>query len=741
MLIALAFWWPLPARLATSTIAQPFGDPLLNTWTLAWDADRIGHGFAGFWTGLFFYPYADTVAYSEHLIGVALFTAPVQWLTANPVLAVNLAIIGSTALAGLGMFLLARELTGRVDAAFVAGLAFACSPYRVPEASHLQVLMSGWMPLTLYGLHRFLATGATRSLVLFAGAFLLQAYSNGYFLYFTAVPVTVVTVHGLWRRRDRMLQLTERLAAAALAIITGLAPIAWVYVRVRREQGLTRLPEDMLRYSPPLEAYAHVSARVGAWAGLLPTGPHEQELFPGLLIVLLALAAVCVAARRARPMSDDSHWQAHRRTWARLYLLILVLAVALSLGPRPTAFGWHLPFPGPYAWLTAAMPGMNGLRVPARMATLVYLALAVLGAIGFAAMTAPLRRGSRQSATLVAAVAIACEGYGGPLPVEAFPTPDMKADEPAYEWLRAQPRGPMLELPVGDTQVATRHLFRTLVHGNRIVNGYSGYGSALQDFVGGPPFTELPRIDDALRMTRVLGLRWIVVHPALYRDPAAGAAVAAAIRESVAHVARVVPFAGAVVFELRPLAPPPPVSAQPAWRELPSSAFSASASHNADSLWRAFDGNRATRWFTGERQQGHEWIALRLPAPVDVARVRLEMDRRSYCDYPRGLVVEASEDAITWQPLFDGESAGTWAQHRARAARAGHRPSVLAERHARVAAAHHGRDTPLVLVDSRTPRVETVVRFTATAASGRHAAGSARRPAPVRRPGWSRRAR
>jgi hypothetical protein len=651
--VAVAFWWPLPAHAGTAAIAQPFGDPILNAWTLAWDADRMLHGFARFWTGLFFYPYADTVAYSEHLLGIAVFTAPVQWLTGNPLLALNVAMIGSTALAGFGLFLLARELTDRPDAAFAAGVAFACSPYRVPEASHLQVLMSGWMPVTLYGLHRFLATGSARALMLFTGAFLLQAFSNGYFLYFTAVPVTVVALHGLWRRRDAATRLVPRLTAAVLAILAGLAPVAWAYLRVRREQGLKRLPGDMLLYSPPLEAYAHVSARVRVWAGLLPAGPHEQELFPGLLIALLALVAVWLAARREARESDPSQIHAHLRTWARLYLFVLVLALVLSLGPRPKAFGLQVPFQGPYAWLTASIPGMNGLRVPARLATVVYLALAVLGAIGFAALTAPLGSRSRRWAMLLAAIVIACEGYGGPLRLEAFPTRDMAVDRPAYEWLRSQPRGPMLELPVGDTQMAARHLYRTLVHGNRIVNGYSGYGSALQNFVGGPPFLELPRMDDALRMARALGLRWIVVHPPLYRDPAAGAAIAAAIGESVTHVARVAPFEGAVVFELRPLDPPPsPID--DAWRELTPDSFTADASHNPGTLWRAFDGNRATRWFTGERQQRREWIALRFPAPIDVARVRLEMGRRSNADYPRGLLVEASDDGLAWRALFDG---------------------------------------------------------------------------------------
>jgi len=131
------------------------------------------HGFTGFWTGLFFYPYPDTVAYSEHLLGIAVFTAPAQWLTGNPIVALNLAMVASTALAGVGMFLLARDLTGRADAAVVAGVAFACTPYRLPLASHLQVLVSGWMPVALYGLH---LAGAWRWI--YVAATVLALYLN-----------------------------------------------------------------------------------------------------------------------------------------------------------------------------------------------------------------------------------------------------------------------------------------------------------------------------------------------------------------------------------------------------------------------------------------------------------------------------------------------------------------------------------------------------------------------------------
>jgi hypothetical protein len=650
--LAVAFWWPLPAAPATTTTADLFGDPLLNAWTLAWGADRLPHGLNGFWTGLYFFPYPDTVAYSEHLLGITIFTAPLQWLSGNPILAYNAASIATTALAGFGAWLLARELTGRADAAVLAGVAFACSPYRVPHIYHLQVLMSGWMPLGLWGLHRFLSTGSRRALGAFAACYVLQACSNGYFLYFMAVPATIVAVHGLWHRRAARARTAASLAVAAAVILAALAPVASGYLRVRRDQGLRRSFGDIVQFSPDLMGYAHVNERLLFWGRVLSHGPYEREVFPGLMVTALAVTALGIGVRRRAPGALGSSVSPERSI--PLYTVVLVAALILSLGPIPRVGGHTLPFPGPYAWLLPLVPGLDGLRVPARLAVVVHLALAVLGTCGLGLLTAGMRHTWRRALVTGCVCVVIAEGYPGLVAVERFPTSDMVAERPAYEWLRKQRGGAALELPVGTTPTAARYVYNTLLHGHRIVNGYSGYGSALQDFVGGPPFTEVARFDDALRMARALGLRWIVVHPSLYNVPASGEAIILALRAATTHVARVMTFDAAAVVELKPTAPPPLLSIDPMWRELHAGAFTASASHNVGAIGRAFDGDRGTRWLTGERQQGREWIELRFGGSLNVARVRLEMDRRSQADYPRGLIIEGSDDGGAWHTLFEG---------------------------------------------------------------------------------------
>src|SRR5262249_17688250 len=134
---------------------------------------------------------------SEHLAGIGLVTTPLQWLHVSALAAYNIAFILSFALSGAFTFFLVRRLVpsshppiGRDLGGLAAGLADGFGPYRAGQFSHLQVLTSQWMPLALLAMHGFLETGDRRWLAVFAGAWLVQALSNGYYLLF--FPVLIV---------------------------------------------------------------------------------------------------------------------------------------------------------------------------------------------------------------------------------------------------------------------------------------------------------------------------------------------------------------------------------------------------------------------------------------------------------------------------------------------------------------------------------------------------------------------
>jgi hypothetical protein len=636
LVVGLVIVWPAPLHLFTHLQGDTFGDPLLNAWILGWDADRLRHGLQGLWQAPLFYPAPDTLAWSEHLLGIAVFTAPIYWLSENIVVTYNVAIIGSVVLAGMGVHLLAGELTGRRDAAWVAGLIFACLPYRVAQVGHLQMLYAGWMPLALLGLHRYFRTGSWRPLAGFVAAYVLTALSNGYYFFFLAVPVVIIAGWRLARQvytRDHAAKTAGHLALAALAIVVALAPIIIPYLRVRQAQGFHRTVGEMAHYSATPAAYGSIAHTLRLWKGWLPVGKPEAALFPGLTLAVLAAIGL------------GAGW---RRQEVQLYAAVALTAFLLTFGPRPDLGFGRLPT-GPYDWLLSA-PGLNGLRVPARFAMVVYLGLAILAAFGAAWVLERVRPRIAIALLVLASITAVGEGLSS-LGVAPFPTPGMRDERAAYEWLRSQRHGPMLELPVGRTREGVRYLTGTLVHGNRIVNGYSGYGWALQSLFGGPPSGELNYAGELLRAARAVGLRYLLVHRHLYGDKVFGAKLARALADDREQVDRVQEFGATSVLILRPASAPltrvidPPITLNGCGFE---------ASDNAGAVRRATDGDVGSRWLTGRPQRGTEWFVVRCPSTLVLTGIELLVDRRSYSDYPRRLAIDVSSDGVSFEPLWEG---------------------------------------------------------------------------------------
>ena len=636
---------------ATHAIPGELRDPLLNTWILAWDADRLRHGLAGLWSAPILYPYQSTLAFSEHLLGIAVFAAPLEWITGNPMLAYNTVFFASFVFAGLSMFLLARELSGRTDAAVVAAAIFAFYPYRMAQVSHLQLLVNGWMPLSLLGLHRYFATGSRSALAGAAVAYAFLAMSNGYYLFFFGFVVLLIMAWGVWRAdrvtRPRMIR---DLAVAAVMAGAAYAPIAREYVAVRHQYDLSRDPAEIGSFAADVGSYltmpdeirAHL--RFGLPSYPKPAGPEERHdgmLFPGF--VMLTLAAVAILRR------DSRHWPI-----TRVYGGIGVVALVLSLGPEPTVWGHRVLASGPYAWLDTLVPVLDALRVPARFASIVYLALTVLAAIGAASIL-----GDRQASTAVAVTAslivlVCFEGYGA-IPLAEVGPHGRTRDYGLYEWLRDQPAGAVMELPIGRLDGNYRafvYQYNTLVHRHPIVNGWTGYSTELQQFLGSDasPFRDPDRIGDALDLLRGLGVRYVLIHPDDFEPRENAAPILGAL---VAHASQGIAmrrFGPAIAFTL-PAAPPPPIV--PPLNTVDRHSVHVTASHSSDRIPLLFDGNIDSRWTTGSPQDGSEWIALRFDRTVDVRRLRFAVQPRNFRDYPRVLAIDAMDGAGP-VPLFRG---------------------------------------------------------------------------------------
>ena len=640
---ALLATYPL-LRHPTHTIAGGLADPIILTTVLAWDADRLLHGLHGLWDLPILYPRHWTLAYSEHMLGVAIFTAPIQWMFGNAVLTYNVAYIGSYVMAGFGMFLLTRALWGRVDAAVLAGLAYALTPYRLAQSDHLQVLMNGWMPIGLLGLHRYFASGSRRWLLVFAAAYLLTGLSNGYYLYFFLLPIVVVVGVELLRPRLPRRRILGDLSVAGAGIAAALAPIVFVYFRLQQEMRFTRDPNLLPGYGARLADYFRVAAGTWNWGGLIADGNGERQLFHGFAVMVFAVVGLCTATTRGGHEGSVGSW----RRAAIAYGLIVALAVWLSMGPGP----WR-----PYGLLFRFVPGFNGMRVPARLASVVILGLAVLAGAGVAWLCDRLpRRRAALTAVAIGAV-IVFEGQHGIAVREVPGWRDNNWDRVAYTWLRNSPPGAALELDITGMDYIRRPttLFQlhALEHRHPIVNGYSGWSSQLQELLGArrSPLHEPGHVSEVVRGLRRAGVRYVLLHEAMFVEPEMARRIVAELQAAGDQIAEAHEWPGTWAWRLKDIDPRPPPP--PGLVLLDPKAFEMRASHEQSRLPLIFDGNVDTRWLTGERQAGTEWIEVRLPRMAHLRRLEIVGGGRSVMDYPQRLRIDSTDPAGFSQLLFD----------------------------------------------------------------------------------------
>ena len=638
-------------RNISAALPGDLGDPLLNTWILAWDADRFLHGLDGFWDAPMFFPYPSSLAYSEHLLGVAIFTAPLQWLTDNPVLVYNLVYLASFVLAGTGMYLLTTSITGSRLAGMIGGMAFAFLPYRADQASHLQVLLYGWMPVGLWGLHRYFYSGQRKMLIVFALAFVLQGFSNGYFFYFfAAIVVIVACVEVIYRVRQRPIMLVD-LTCTALLMGAMVAPIAIAYLDVRTDMSLVRTRSEMVMFSADTTSYLHASPDLSLWGNTLQGGGLETKLFPGFgLLTLAALGLIT-------PFAFKTASKTNLKRLAATYGTVAAVSFVISLGPEPSFDGILLTTTGPYDWLLSVVPGFDGLRVPARSAIAVFLGLAVLASIAMRCLVDRLSRRAAIAVTLVIMTVIAAEGYHTRRMVPFHPD-GPEAERATTEWLRQLPPGPAIVLPFYErtdhVPNTMRSVYATLQHGHPLVNGFSGFSTPLvRYFEDSTKLRDYRQYNDVLNGLRAVGVRYVVIHGHRFRNAEEVSILVTAIQNEVEHLENSWFFGTNWIFELKPSDESYELP-QNTGSRINKSAFHASASHDQRRLERAFDGDYRTRWTSDSAQAGNESIELRFDQPTDVSHVRLWLRRTDFNDYPRQLLIETTEDGEHWEELYQG---------------------------------------------------------------------------------------
>jgi hypothetical protein len=576
--LVAVYTWPLasdPARLLPNNV-----DPRLFSWVMLTAFGNLVSRPELLFHGNAFYPVGNTLSLAEPLLVPSMVAGPIFEVTGNPVFAYNVTLVLFWALSGWAMYAVAWAVTRHHGAAFVAAVVFTFAPYRMDHYKEFQMELAFGIPLAVYALMRFLETQRASFLGLLLAVFWIQAASVWYYaiiLGFGLVAVALQFVALRWSGwRARMV-----VAGAGGAAALGLAlwPVARPYFQTRQELGYQRGLVDAVPRSADVLSYVEARAnwlyerftverdweaslflgvaglglaalgvlwtRVGrddgrgwperwlaraVWAtlalallalgvrGRLPLGDASVALsFTGIGVALLTVILARHVAEGGRRWRAG--WRERRlseRDWVGVLLGLAAFAFLLSLGPV-VSVGDEEVGPGLYAWLWAYVLPLQAIRGPTRIGILYVFAGALLAGLGVRWLQAHVPTAMRRVAVPALAGVLLLESAWMPLPYETVDS----VSRPVDEVLRREPPGSVvLEWPTNVQDTDADAMFRSLAHGQRVVNGLSGFVPGLiREISGhlttpGSPFP-VPEAQTALR--RIYPLRYLVVR---LNDPA-----------------------------------------------------------------------------------------------------------------------------------------------------------------------------------------------------------------------------
>jgi len=547
LILAIGLTWPLATQLDTAVADH--GDPLLNAWIIDWNCHALTHEPLHLFDAPIFHPAKFPLAFSEHMTGVALLVLPFHVAGLGAVAVYNIAILLSFALAGYGAFVLARVVTEDTLASLIAGVFFAFVSFKFDHLSHVQIIASGWIPLTLAALLRYARTRSVRHAAFFAIAFVMNGLTNIYWLMFVsfAVLVTILFLRVLDRR------LIVALVVSGLVLLPFLIP----YQVVSKTYRMSRTSGESLGGSATWSDWvtASPSSLLYGWR----EGHQERHLFPGVLAIalfvfaawstwggfsnppggsedpphvwLLALAIVCAIAGCLL-----ARW--HKSDVA--FMLAVVFAIA--------AFPWreHVVHPERWVasiWIAIGFIGSFGehsflhsflfrviepfraTRTPARWAIIAYCGLAIWMAIG--ASKLPRLRVALLALSIIEVI----PRFTWQHVPSQFP--------PVYAWLAKTRPACAIELPIGWNETEAGYVLASTTHRVPIMNGVSGFDPPLHETLSKHAY-------DAAMLDLIAqnGATVVIVHPA------------AAERAKAWNLKELARFAdGDVVYAITPRAP------------------------------------------------------------------------------------------------------------------------------------------------------------------------------------------
>ena len=464
-ILTLVYSYPIVFHLSDHVIAT---EKNTDIWQFIWNQfvfrEQVLHGKDPYFTDYFFHPVGTSLLFHSYTEFNSFF-AVLLYPFLNDITIHNLLRLLSTFLTGVGMYLLAREVTRNSIASLFAAIAFAFCPFRMLRPfGHINFESTQWLPFALWAFIRMADTKRTLYALLTGLFFALAYYCDQYYVIFLALSFLLILAYGIWRFSEWR---TYRLAI--LLLLAGAFALLFLFpVTVRF------FHEEEVKEADTEGANLRLSRLISASGGdyFRPANAALQNLFHVAKFQRTEERMALTPGWTVLALASVGLWFSFKNRERRINLWVPVALgfFLLSLGPYLTIRGFSsdpagqrilLPF-----YLMSKIPYANNARIATRFAVMVSLALALPAAYAVSLILTKLKGRSGGILALILFALLVLESIAIPVPMIAF-------DPPAvfYKLGKIQAEEVMISVPFDFDAFSSHNLLYQIIHKRKVLNG------------------------------------------------------------------------------------------------------------------------------------------------------------------------------------------------------------------------------------------------------------------------------
>lgn len=381
---------------------NPGGDAMFNAWAIARNQHCILlQNCEDYTDANIYYPNKDTMLYSESELSAGVVTLPLKFINDNPIFSYNILTIISFALAGIGMYLLAKYLSrGNEFVAVVSGLIFEFAPFKIAAIYHLQNLSIFCLPFAVLFILKYIDSPRRKYLFGLFVSLLYVFYASWYQMVFVLAALAII-IPGFYVFKLASRKIIFTISSIIIAAVVATLPLAIEYVRFSKENGAPFSVTQQIVYSSSLSDYLipHSTTLAGNLYHQLKPAAQKNSFNPdspsnhsftlysiGVLVVIFALFSLYRFRKNKRKIYSKD-FILHKQ--AIVLSVVGVVGFILSLGPFLKIKGSHLyeiagvaaALPMPYVLIDKLIPQLTFIRAVGRWSVLLLFVLCCLLAI------------------------------------------------------------------------------------------------------------------------------------------------------------------------------------------------------------------------------------------------------------------------------------------------------------------------------------------------------------------------